>query len=347
MANDFLPLATGSGSNVITQAAYAALVARLTGFQAGVAKSSEVNKALRQATSISSMIGEFINDYGSLDALDNGDIDALEANFVATLFKLFPRALPTLTLYVRTDGNDANDGLTNTAGGAFATIAAAVNTGARRAFLAGGTLTIQLGNPGTYAAPGNIDRIGATIAIVGDVANQSSYSISGAGILGGSLVASIGAKVSVSGVRLINTGTLANTVGAVTSGSLTVRNVSFLNSVASPYAQILSSLSGNVTILDGCIFDGFAANMLNANGGTITIAANIVTTNTPAYSAATAVATLNGSIAVSGAFGFSGTGATGKRYEGTLNGVFQTGGGGANFFPGNASGSIATGAQYV
>jgi hypothetical protein len=47
---------------------------------------------------------------------------------------------------------------------------------------------------------------------------------------------------------------------------------------------------------------------------------------------------------ISGA-GVAGT--TGKRYEGHQNSVIHTNGGGANFFPGNAVGSVATGAQYV
>lgn len=38
--------------------------------------------------------------------------------------------------------------------------------------------------------------------------------------------------------------------------------------------------------------------------------------------------------------------ATGVRYRGVLNSVIQTYGGGANYFPGNAAGSVATGAQY-
>lgn len=85
MANEFLPLATGGGSNVITQAAYDALAARLTGFQAGVAKSGEVNKAIRQATSMAAMLGRFVGDYGNLDALDDGNIDNLVRDFARSI----------------------------------------------------------------------------------------------------------------------------------------------------------------------------------------------------------------------------------------------------------------------
>ena len=81
MANEFLPHATGGGSNVITQSAWNALAARLTGFQAGVAKSSEVNKAIRQGTSVAAMIGQFISDHSAQDALDDGDIAELLERF--------------------------------------------------------------------------------------------------------------------------------------------------------------------------------------------------------------------------------------------------------------------------
>jgi hypothetical protein len=40
---------------------------------------------------------------------------------------------------------------------------------------------------------------------------------------------------------------------------------------------------------------------------------------------------------------FAGTGATGVRYQSNDAAIVQTGGGGANFFPGNASGTISQG----
>lgn len=82
--NDFLPFATAGGANVLTPAEWMALASRLTGWTAGVAKSEELNTAWRQALTMSALVGRFIADVGGLDALDNGDIDALLDNFVAT-----------------------------------------------------------------------------------------------------------------------------------------------------------------------------------------------------------------------------------------------------------------------
>lgn len=83
--NDFVPFATGVGANTISPAAFRALTAVIgQGFQAGTARSDQANTAWRQASTVTAMIGEFIKDAG-YDALDNGDIDTLEANFLAAL----------------------------------------------------------------------------------------------------------------------------------------------------------------------------------------------------------------------------------------------------------------------
>ncbi|MBA4220155.1 MAG: hypothetical protein C0458_05425 [Methylobacterium sp.] len=82
--NQFLPFATAGGANVLTPAQWAGLASRLSGFAAGVAKSNELNTAWRQALAASTLVGRFISEVGDLDALDNGDIDALLANYIAT-----------------------------------------------------------------------------------------------------------------------------------------------------------------------------------------------------------------------------------------------------------------------
>ncbi|MEW9139887.1 hypothetical protein AB2664_30070 [Bacillus wiedmannii] len=76
--NEFLPFATAPGANVLGQADYVALAARLSGFQAGVAKSSEVNKAVRQGAFIASVIAQFVSDTLAQDVLDDGNVPALE-----------------------------------------------------------------------------------------------------------------------------------------------------------------------------------------------------------------------------------------------------------------------------
>ena len=83
--NDFVPFATGAGANALTPSAFRALTAIVgQGVQAGLARSDVANTVWRQASFVAAMIGEFIKDAG-YDALDNGDLDGLEANFIAAL----------------------------------------------------------------------------------------------------------------------------------------------------------------------------------------------------------------------------------------------------------------------
>lgn len=87
--NDFKPFATGAGANVMSQSDYQALEALITGFQSGKASSAQVNKALRQATFISSALAQFVADKTGLDVLDDGDLSAFVAKLTNGFGKQF------------------------------------------------------------------------------------------------------------------------------------------------------------------------------------------------------------------------------------------------------------------
>lgn len=72
--NDFKAFAVAPGANVLSQADYNALAAVSTGWQAGVAKSPEVNKAVRQATFIAAAVAQYVANISGQDVLDNGDL---------------------------------------------------------------------------------------------------------------------------------------------------------------------------------------------------------------------------------------------------------------------------------
>ncbi|QEL21720.1 hypothetical protein FQV39_03350 [Bosea sp. F3-2] len=74
LTNDFLPFAAAGGANVLAQADWLALAARLSGYTAGVVNSAQINKGLRQTAAVAAAFGQFLNDYGGLDALDDGNI---------------------------------------------------------------------------------------------------------------------------------------------------------------------------------------------------------------------------------------------------------------------------------
>lgn len=83
--NDFKPFAIGSGANVTSQADWEALSALAIGFQSGKASSAEVNKALRQGSTIASILAQFISEQTNEDVLDDGNTDNLLSQLKASL----------------------------------------------------------------------------------------------------------------------------------------------------------------------------------------------------------------------------------------------------------------------
>lgn len=73
--NNFKAFAVASGANVTSQVDYEALTALATGFTAGVAKSAQVNKALRQGTFVAAGVAQLMSDTMSADVLDDGDVN--------------------------------------------------------------------------------------------------------------------------------------------------------------------------------------------------------------------------------------------------------------------------------
>ena len=75
--NDFKPFATNRDANVIGQAEYETLAALGNGFAKGLAKSSELNKVMRQSSSMTAALARFAAAKTGEALLDNGDIDTL------------------------------------------------------------------------------------------------------------------------------------------------------------------------------------------------------------------------------------------------------------------------------
>lgn len=94
--NNFKPFAAASGANVTTQADYEALTALATGFTSGVAKSAQVNKAIRQATFIAAGVAQFTADASNSDVLDDGDLNKFANLFKDTITLVASQAAGTL-----------------------------------------------------------------------------------------------------------------------------------------------------------------------------------------------------------------------------------------------------------
>ncbi|EPG9173718.1 hypothetical protein L7H29_004386 [Klebsiella pneumoniae] len=88
--NNFKPFAVGAGANVSSQTDWENLVALSTGFTAGIARSEQINKALRQGTVMASVLAQYIVDTTNSDALDDGDISGLVQKLKSSINSVIP-----------------------------------------------------------------------------------------------------------------------------------------------------------------------------------------------------------------------------------------------------------------
>lgn len=239
------------------------------------------------------------------------------------------------TYYVRTDGSDSNNGLANTAGGAFLTIQKAINVVAALDIVTF-TVTIQVAD-GAYNAELTLkDPLGSgSCILLGNATTPANVTIT----IGQPITSSGMSKWTVNGFKIQASG---NYAVHCTGGLLTLTNVHFGTAV---FAHMGSFKYGTITVNSNYTIAGAApahfyceSGRLDCRGRTITL------TGTPAFSNFAWVTQLGYLLADGNTF--SGA-ATGNRYSVAMNGVINTAAGGANYFPGNAAGSSATGGQYV
>jgi hypothetical protein len=238
------------------------------------------------------------------------------------------------TYYVRTDGSDSNNGLSNSAGGAFLTIQKAANViGALDASIY--NVTISIG-AGTFSEDVKLP------AVLG----SGVYTLTGAGVAS-TTIKSIeflprstwkynNVKLS-GGVSLIILGAFSNVRadGPTEYGTATDDHIRMVDAMASWIAESNYTISG-----------GAARHWRIDDGGMIFVYGRTVTlTGTPNFSDRFARA-VYGSKIIAGSMTFSGS-ATGSRYVVSTNGTIGTDGGGANYLPGNAAGYADTGSGGI
>jgi hypothetical protein len=259
----------------------------------------------------------------------------------------------TLSLYVRPDGNDNNDGSANNAAHAFATPVGALRAIQRGYDLRGYNVTINLAD-GEYPAftwemtstVGGLGGIGSGIRIVG----QGQNSIIGSANDGYALhFLSPGPALGFSNLRLRGISALALGHGA--QGYL--EGAIWLETTG----------RGFYTYDNGYLFfyGGVTINQLGAQTSHMfQVAEGKITSWTEPYPVINHLvpcalpdgvtyvsATNQGEI---GIYGLTVTGSvTGRRYHATTQGIINTHGGGENFFPGTIAGVVRSelGAIYV
>jgi hypothetical protein len=241
------------------------------------------------------------------------------------------------TYYVRTDGNDSNDGLANTAGGAFLTIQHAIDVVSGSLDLSTFQVTIQVG-AGTYNENLALESwLGKLTPILkGDSTTPSNVVISVAS--GDCITNARTTHWIVDGFKVIS----SSGSGIVSSGGkVFVKNIDY---GACGFAHNFSLDMGHLDIIGNCEITGNAVAFIHADRWSV-VSVNpftITLTGTPAFSNFVQVYT--GMVYIPSVT-FSGS-ATGTRYYVSLNGVIYTGGGGSTYLPGNSAGSAATGGQY-
>ncbi|KVP84562.1 hypothetical protein WJ95_20600 [Burkholderia ubonensis] len=185
--NDFLPFGGGGAANVIDQSTYAALAARLTGFQSGTAQSPQLNKVWRQSSIMAAVLAQFIVDQTGQSAVDDGTTATLEANLKAAINAAGVTApqfdnstkLATTAFVQRALGNMQSGVRIQSAGSA-----------AFSASQAGGSFTLEVSST-TYTLPAlSAVQPGATFEFLATV-NAATVATAGADkMMTGSLVSS-------------------------------------------------------------------------------------------------------------------------------------------------------------
>jgi hypothetical protein len=252
------------------------------------------------------------------------------------------------TYYVRTNGNDSNNGLADTAGGAFLTIQKAVDVVAG---LDCGiyTATIQVAD-GTYNENVVLPVCVAAYRpqLLGNTSVPANCVITG--VDSGSLVACISmasaAQWSIGGFKLTaSTGTIRG-IRVVGGGVMVI--IHPIDFGATTRAHIVVGENSAVRFLSNWTISGSPSNThIDAATGGQVVAAGLTCTlsGTPNFPTAFVTAKEVSLVTLQG-ITFSGS-ATGKRYDVVSNSVINTNGGGSTYLPGNASGTAATGGEYV
>lgn len=245
--------------------------------------------------------------------------------------------------YVRSDGNDSNTGLVNTAGGAFLTIQKAVDTVAA---LDLGTfdVTIFIGT-GTWTAPVTLrSLVGSGECIIRGInADTTSTIISttSSDCFSGTCRGSYYFRY-----LKLQTTTSGNCLSVYGGGAFLF--YSDINFGTAPSSSHILAARGAYVLARGAytISGGSYSHFGIYDSAALSLGAFTVTlTGTPAFTGGFCVTSRAASAVIASAT-FSGS-ATGSRYITDLNGVIYVVGAGATYLPGSTAGSTATGGQYA
>lgn len=250
------------------------------------------------------------------------------------------------TYYVRTDGSDSNNGLTNNAGGAFLTIQKAVDTAAM--------LDSSIYNVTIQVADGTYDGLivcktmagAGSITILGNSTTPGNVIITTSNAAAGSNIISNSSQTTYNLQYFTITSTSPNTfiggIHSILGGRMEVTGVNFGTFSGASGRHINSEIQGYIRLTGNYTINGSAAQHMLSFAGYIANGAKTITVSgTPAftlfaYATAISYMRINGLV-------FSGS-ATGTRYLVSENSIIYSGG---VTLPGDVEGSVTQGGQYL
>jgi hypothetical protein len=245
------------------------------------------------------------------------------------------------TYYVRPDGNDGNDGLSNSSGGAFLTIQKAIDVVYGSLDIGSFNVTIQLAD-GTYTAGGNVTthQLGnGTVTIKGNAVSPQNVVVNVSATA--CFRAASGAVLTVQDMELRSTGSAYGLLASA-GGYLQFQNLRF---GACGGAHVRAEIGAIAEAIGDYAIAGNAPQHWNFGlCGIVRVQNRTVTlSGTPAFSYFALGSTAGQ--AVIGGNSFVGA-ATGARYHLFLNACVNGTGGNTTYFPGDAAGDVSSGAQY-
>lgn len=246
------------------------------------------------------------------------------------------------TYYVRADGSNSNNGLTNTSSGAFLTLQKAYDLICSMLDLGGYTVTVQIAD-GTYTGGLLISQPwtgGGAVTFQGNVSTPANVLLNVTNTDAIKVTAPLPGILIIKGFK-ITTVTTGYGIYLKAPGSLQYGNINFGacatgHIIADGPGANLAAIS-NYTISGGASFHIITNGPARAQVNSLTL--TII--GTPAFASAFVFATRLSIIEISGNT-YSGS-ATGARYSVDTNSVIYSGA----TLPGSMAGSTTTGGQYV
>lgn len=253
--------------------------------------------------------------------------------------------LANRTYYVRSDGRDTNSGLVDSASGAFLTIQKAIDV-VKSIDLGIYNVTIQV-RDGTFApfellgswiGGGRVTLLGNTTTPTNCIVQETTQNDDAIGVF-------LRAQLDIAGFRVLS----ANQNAIHAGDYSTIDFVGAMEFGSTPNGAHIRVDNNSIFFTEGraiSITAGAKKHIFVDTGGIAkSFTSPYTLTGTPNFTDQFVLAEALGTVLAPDNT-FTGA-ATGQRYLVQTNSVIDTGGGGANYFPGNVAGAAATGGQYL